>query len=286
MPSPEISILMTAWNAERYLCEAIESVLQQHTERSWELVFVDDGSTDGTLAIVKEYATRLPDKIRVLQHSGGANRGISASRNLAMRNAKGSLLAFLDSDDVWLPNHLETQADLLYRMPDVAMVYASAERWVEFSKPFNEQEARNADWGRNFIPPLVPPNEHPGLVERGRLVEWFCADESFVPCICTVMVRESAARAVGGFCDEFTGLYDDQAFHTKIASHFDVFANDSCTARYRQHAESCCGRAREFQEEAKQAKREFGIFLHQFLELNDPAFARENSEGLWQSELT
>ena len=79
--APEISILMTAFNAQRYLREAIDSILQQQTARSWELVFVNDGSTDRTFAIASEYAFRFPGVVRVVQHRGGLNRGISASRN-------------------------------------------------------------------------------------------------------------------------------------------------------------------------------------------------------------
>ena len=239
-----ISILMTAFNSARYLAESIESVLLQQTSRTWELLFVDDGSTDETLTIARRYAESLPERIRVFTHPVHLNRGISASRNLALRSASAPVVTFLDSDDVWLPNHLETQAALLDKMPDVTMVYAAAERWVDFSLPFDERSSREADWGSNYLPPLVPAGRSTGLLPHGELLRWFREDESLVPCICTVMVRTAAARSVGGFCEDFTGLYDDQAFHAKIARRYAVYAHDVCVARYRQHTASCCAQAR------------------------------------------
>ena len=237
---PEVSVLMTVFNTEAYLAEAIESVLGQRTGRPWELIIVDDGSSDGSLRIAQQYRDRYPDRICVLQHPRGQNRGISTSRNLALRHARGELTAFLDSDDVWLPHHLETQAALLRRLPHVAMVYAGAERWVDASQPFDEQRARQGWWGGNYLPPLVPTGRRAGLLERGELLQWFLEDDSKVPCICTVLVRTAVAREAGGFCDEFRGLYDDQVFHATLSMEHGVYAHDVCVARYRQHDRSCC----------------------------------------------
>ena len=265
---PQISILMTALNTAKYLGEAIESILKQETSRSWELLFVDDGSSDETFEVARRYAQRFPDLIQLLQHPQAENRGISASRNLALKHARGELLAFLDSDDVWLPDHLEAQAGLLDRMSQVSMVYAGAERWVDFSRPFDESVSRAATWGDNYLPPLVPAGESPGLLPRGRLLQWFLNDQSLVPCICTVMVRIAAARRVGGFCDAFRGLYDDQAFHAKVALSFDVYASDRCVARYRQHPTSCCARARN-KEEERSEREKFMSFLSTFVERDE-----------------
>jgi glycosyltransferase involved in cell wall biosynthesis len=153
---PDISILMTAWNTERYVGEALDSICEQKTSRPWEVLFVDDGSSDGTVSIATRHANKLGCRMRVLRHPGGVNRGISASRNLALRHARGALLAFLDSDDIWLPDHLETQAKVLECNRKVAMAYANAERWVHFSEAFDEPRARAATWGENYLPPLAP----------------------------------------------------------------------------------------------------------------------------------
>jgi glycosyltransferase involved in cell wall biosynthesis len=268
--TPKISILMTAHNSAQYLAEAIDSILQQQTLFTWELIFVDDGSIDDSLGIAQGYAHSFPSSVHVFTHPNGRNHGISASRNLALQQAKGELLAFLDSDDVWLPHHLETQAALLDSMPEVVMVYAGAERWVDFSAPFDEARSRAATWGSNYLPPLVRAGESAGLLTRGRLLQWFLKDQSLVPCICTVMLRTAVARSVGGFCDEFRGLYDDQAFHAKVALGHDVYANDCCVARYRQHAKSCCARAR--QEKTTERER-FRSFLSMYMQTK--AFSHE-----------
>ena len=268
---------MTALNAAPYLEEAIESILNQATTRSWELLFVDDGSDDDTLEIAMRYAREIRGKIHVHRHPKGENRGISASRNLALLNARGSLVTFLDSDDVWLPIHLETQASLLDRMPQVTMVYGGAERWVDFWTPFDESTSRAAAWGSNYLPPIVPTDEVAGLLPRGRLLDWFQEDESMVPCICTVMLRTAAARAVGGFCEDFRGLFDDQVFHAKIARSCEIYANDVCVARYRQHAKSCCAGALW---DAALMRRERNRFERFLLEIRKTELADERPTGL------
>ncbi len=259
---------MTAHNSEQYLAEALDSIYAQRTGCSWELIFVDDGSTDRTLRIAREFAARPFSRMQVLQHPRGKNRGISASRSLAFRQVRGEFLAFLDSDDVWLPTHLETQVPLLRKMPEVAMVYAGAERWFDFEQPFSG-DSRTADWGHNCLPPLLPAGQSAGLLPRGELLAWFRKDESLVPCICTVVLRTEVARGVGGFCDQFRGVYDDQAFHAKVLLRHDVFANDVCTARYRQHADSCCHRASRTTKLRRKEEHRFQSFLQSYIDTLD-----------------
>jgi len=103
-----ISIITIFLNAERFIREAIESVFAQ-TYDDWELVLVDDGSSDASTAIARRYASEYPEKVRYLDHDGHENRGMSASRNLGVRNATGHYIGFLDADDVWLPHQLEGQ---------------------------------------------------------------------------------------------------------------------------------------------------------------------------------
>ena len=242
--NPAISILMPVWNNERNLREAIGSV-QAQTERNWELLLVDDGSEDASLRIALDLAETDPDRIRILRHPGGENRGSSASRNLGLRHARGEYLAFLDADDVWLTDCLATQLRVMAAYPEAAMVFCAAERWCHLERPFDEAAARSAWWGGNYIPPVAPAGASLGLLSLGTLLQWYLPDESKVPCICCVFLRTAVARAVGGFEDAFRGLYDDQAFHAKVALAYPVVAHDACVARYRQHTGSCCAEARE-----------------------------------------
>jgi glycosyltransferase involved in cell wall biosynthesis len=100
-----VSVVIPAYNAERFVGEAIESVLAQ-THPDVECIVVDDGSTDGTAAVVRAFGPR----VRTLEQ---ANKGVSAARNAGVRVATGSLLAFLDADDRWSPDRLSRMLEAL-----------------------------------------------------------------------------------------------------------------------------------------------------------------------------
>ena len=111
---------MPLYNAEKFVGEAIDSVLVQ-SYANWELIVVDDGSTDASPDIVRAYSD---PRIRMVQHD--CNKGVAAARNTALSHASGDYLAFFDSDDVWLENKLERQLEF---MADVraAMCFTSYE---------------------------------------------------------------------------------------------------------------------------------------------------------------
>src|SRR5512143_3730544 len=108
---PLVSVVMPVYNGARYLRQALESALAQ-TYRPLEIVVVDDGSTDETPAILAEFGTR----IRALRQP---NSGSAAARNAALDAARGELIAFLDADDLWLPQKLAVQVEYLREHPDV-----------------------------------------------------------------------------------------------------------------------------------------------------------------------
>lgn len=118
-----VSIIMPAYNAERFIGEAVESVQAQGFE-NWELLVADDRSTDRTVAIVKSIALNDP-RVRVLISE--KNGGPAAARNLAIQSAGGRYIAFLDSDDVWLPQKLETQLEFM-RSSNTALTYTRYRR--------------------------------------------------------------------------------------------------------------------------------------------------------------
>lgn len=98
-----VSIIMPNYNSEKYVQATVQSVLDQ-TYQNWELLFVDDCSTDGSLDLVRAFRD---DRIKILQNE--TNSGAAVSRNYALRMAKGKWIAFLDSDDLWIPEKLEKQ---------------------------------------------------------------------------------------------------------------------------------------------------------------------------------
>lgn len=117
---PLVSVTMPAYNAERFIGAALESVLSQ-TYRNIEVLVVDDGSTDGTADIVLRFAARDPRVILLRQ----LNKGVAAARNAAIRAARGAFIAPIDSDDVWSPQKIEKQvARMLASSSRVGLVYA------------------------------------------------------------------------------------------------------------------------------------------------------------------
>ena len=101
---PLVSVIMPAYNAERYIADSIRSVIAQ-TFTGWELVVVDDGSTDNTAEVVRQLA-RDDSRISYLFQENGR---LGKARNTGIQNSRGTLIAFLDSDDLWLPQKLELQ---------------------------------------------------------------------------------------------------------------------------------------------------------------------------------
>src|SRR4051794_31718718 len=121
MRRPAVSIVTPAYNAEGYLAETIRSA-QAQTFSNFEMLIVDDGSTDATAAIAREFAARDP-RIRVLRQ---ANAGISGARTTALAAAAAPVLALLDSDDLWFPDYLEEQLRLLAAAPSAGVISANA----------------------------------------------------------------------------------------------------------------------------------------------------------------
>ena len=118
--APTVSVVMPAYNAEPYIGQAIESVRSQ-TFGDWELIVVDDCSTDGTAGIARAAAAADP-RVRVVRQP--ANGGVAAARNRGVAEARGAWVALLDSDDVWEPEKLELQTALA-RDSGAPIVYCS-----------------------------------------------------------------------------------------------------------------------------------------------------------------
>jgi glycosyltransferase involved in cell wall biosynthesis len=226
-------------NAEKYIEEAIESVLKQ-SYSNWELILVDDGSTDRSTSIARRYAAGHGDRIRYVEHEGHENRGMSASRNLGVSFGTGEYVSFLDSDDMWLPGRLEHFVALVRAFPEAGMVYGPTLYWFSWAKergidppvPGQEDFAGHLD-----LPPetlIGPPAPLRAFLQSGG---------GCLPGICSLLIRRHAYESVGGFEPSFKGLYEDQVFLSKMVLHHSVVTTDQVLDRYRQHSESCCYRA-------------------------------------------
>lgn len=227
-PAPAVSCIVIFLNEERFLAEAIGSVLAQEFG-SWELLLVDDGSTDGSAGIARGFEERHPDRVRYLQHPGGANLGMSASRNLGLAQARGRYVGFLDADDVWLPEKLSEQASILAGRPDVGMVYGRTLLWHSWQ---TNGASRLLD---HFCDLGVTPET---VIEPPRLLVQLIENRYQTPTTCNALIRRSVIDDAGSFEPEFRGMFEDQVFFMKVGLDQRVYVASRCWAKYRQRDDS------------------------------------------------
>lgn len=224
-----VSVTIPFLNGERFLVEAIESILGQTYSR-WELFLVDDGSTDRSTAIARDYAARSPESIHYLEHPGHCNLGLPCSRNLGVRNSTGKYLAFLDSDDIWLPQALEQLVSQMEIHPEAGLICAPSEYWYDWDKDGKSGQ-------KNFIQPLAPGGRvyYPPVL----LKSCYPLGNYGAPCPSSFLLRRAAFDHVGGFEECFNPrthqLFEDQAFLAKIYLSVAVFVGDNCLSKYRRH---------------------------------------------------
>jgi len=234
--APLTSVIIIFLDAEKFIEEAIESVLSQ-SATDWELVLVDDGSADSSSDIARGYAQRHPGRIRYLEHAGHQNRGMSASRNLGIENARGDFVAFLDADDVWMPERLERHLRVMREHQDVGMVYGPTLYWYSWSDQPGLPDAPPDHAGNLSVAPGQP------LPPPAALLSFLESGGGSLPGICSVLARREAVQRVGGFEETFRGLYEDQVFLSKMCFHTTVYVVDEVLDKYRQHSDSHCFQA-------------------------------------------
>jgi glycosyltransferase involved in cell wall biosynthesis len=230
--TPLVSVVVTFLDAERFLEEAIQSVLAQ-TFSGWELLLVDDGSSDAGSAIARRHAERLPARIRYLEHPGHRNLGTSAARDLGLEHAGGKYLALLDADDVWLPEKLERQVAILEAHPHVALLFGAPLYWFGWT-------GRPEDEGRDYVIDLKLPAAR--VYDPPSLLLPILRLTAPPPCPSDVLLRREAAQSVGGFEAHFTGVnlvYEDYAFFSKLLLRYPTYVSGETWDHYRQRPDSC-----------------------------------------------
>jgi glycosyltransferase involved in cell wall biosynthesis len=230
---PQVSVIMIFLNAEPFLEAAIRSVLAQ-TYDHWELLLVDDGSSDASTARARWAAAHDPERVHYLEHAHHQNHGMSASRNLGLSRAQGHYVAFLDADDVWVPHTLAEQVARLESTPEAAMVYGPARWWYSWT-------GHPADVARDGLQPLAFPPDR--VIEPPRLlIRLLQHHQLYTPT--GMLTRRTVIDRVGGFEPSFRGLYEDQVLLAKICLEAAVLQAQACWYHYRQHPASCCQVAR------------------------------------------
>ncbi len=206
---PAVSVLMNCFNGAEFLSEAIESVYAQGFG-DWEIVFWDNQSTDDSARIAQSYDGR------VRYFYAPSHTSLGAARNLALEKACGEYIAFLDCDDVWLPEKLERQIALFERDPQLILVYSDS-YFVD---------------GNGVITGTLFKKRRPfaGQVYPQLL----CND--FIPLLTAVVRREPISQS-GGFCSDFHHAEDwDLFLRLSLLGPFDFVPG--CLAKYRIHANS------------------------------------------------
>jgi glycosyltransferase involved in cell wall biosynthesis len=233
MKPPVVTAIIIFRDERRFLPEAVGSVLGQ-AGVEWELLLVDDGSGDGSTAMAREYAERHAGRVRYLEHDGHASRGMSATRNLGLAHAAGEFVAFLDADDIWLPDKLAEQVAIAKAHPAVALVYGRTLIWHSW-------DPATASTGTDFFYDLGITAD--SVVEPPALAALLIENRAQSPTTCNAMMRIDALRSVGGFEDRFEGMFEDQAAFLRLMLRFPAYVSSRCWARYRQRPDSCTGRA-------------------------------------------
>ncbi len=209
---PKVSVIIPAYNAEEYIAETLQSVFEQ-TYSNYEVIVVDDGSKDGTLPLLQSYAS----KVKVFSKDNG---GPASARNVAINNSDGELIAFLDSDDLWFREKLETQIRFLGDHPDLGLVYTEALMARQSGDEWNIERKI-------------------GFTEAPTFCKLLYGD--FIP-NSTVIIRRSCIEQVG-LLNESRELIaaEDYEYWLRIAKLFPIAGISQPLAYYRVRNESLVG---------------------------------------------
>lgn len=205
---PKVSVVIPAYNCQDYIAATIESIFSQ-TYNDYEIIVVDDGSADGTARVISGFS----DKIKYVYQS---NAGPAAARNTGILKARGEYIAFLDHDDVWLPDKLKMQVELLSRNASLGLVFTDT--YIVEDKLFLSPVA-----GSLFTFQLRPPH-------RGKVLKELFID-NFIPTP-SVMARRDCFDKAGMFNPALVPIEDyDMWLH--IAAFYEVDFIDVPLVKYR-----------------------------------------------------
>jgi len=215
------SVITPAYNAEKYIAEAIESVQAQGLE-TWEMIIIDDGSTDGTREIVAKFAAADP-RIKLIQNNHG---GVSHARNTGVKQAKFEWIALLDADDVFCPNKMKKQFEALANDPDVAL-------WGTYAYNIGED-------GKIFDVCEDGPTSHAAfqLLRKSAGIVSLKASSA--------LFRAELFHQLGGFDSQYDSSEDAELWN-RMAEHGSVLVLPEPLVLYRFHANSISVRKMRFQ---------------------------------------
>ena len=207
--TPAVSVVIATYNRARFLPETIDSVLGQRF-RDFELIVVDDGSTDDTPELLKSYG----DRIRILCQE---NRGPAAARNLGIRHARGRWISIQDSDDLSAPDHLESLFAFAEKNPDCGMVFANG---AYLAGPEHNRET------------IIPKEKSRRLAQQGvRLLDLF---EKSIVRLQAALLSKTCLETIGGH-DKSLRICMDLDLAFRIFMRYPVAYLDKVVFLYRKH---------------------------------------------------
>lgn len=206
---PKVSVIVTAYNLIEYLPETIDNVLQQ-TYRDFEVIVVDDGSTDNTATWVRQVTD---PRVRLIWQS---NMGLAGASNTGVENAKGEYITFLDADDLWEPTKLAKQVAILDRCPEIGIVYT----WVTYMNEEGESTGR------------VVKSEAEGYI-WSQLIE-----VNQIECGSVAMIRRSCFEKVGLFDTDLKSYVQDWDMWLRLALKYQFKVIREPLVYYRQRNSS------------------------------------------------
>lgn len=190
MSVPAVTVIVPSYNYARYLPDALRGVLRQ-TLRNLEVLVVEDGSTDQSLAVARAFAAR-DSRLRVLTHADGRNHGLPASLALAIAEARGRWTAFLEADDLWLPQCLELRLEAAEQTARSASAGDGAGVVCNDVAPFIMPGA-DAAWFEGYVPRVMRWHARQGRAVRD--VRPFLL-ENKIPTFSCAMVRTAPLRGI------------------------------------------------------------------------------------------
>lgn len=208
---PKVSVVISTYNRAHFVSDAIDSVLNQ-TFKDLEIVVVDDGSTDNTRQVLEKYG----DSIHYVYQE---NKGRAEARNTGIKFAKGEYIAFLDDDDMWLPQKLEKQVVFLNAHPDIGLVHTFTKVIDEGGKPLRKATKHHLKLYKKAI-------------KMGYAYEGM--SQLCIMFLSTTMVRKWCFDKVGLF-DPNIPAFEDWDFYLRLALKYPIGTIKESLVKFRQH---------------------------------------------------
>ena len=242
-----VSVVIPVYNAEKFLEEAVESVVSQREDGLLEVILVEDGSQDDSLEVADNLCAKHPELCRLVRHDAGKNLGAGASRNKGIKESKGQYVCFLDADDYWLPGRLTSALSILSSSPEIDGVYDETRVELETE----EEKARFSGRGERVKGDEVNHEQFFRAFLEGR-VGWDTLG---------IMVRRTAFDKVGYF-DESLRLRQDGQLWFRMAALLRLTRSSlgRAVAVYRRHGKNRFNPHQRYKDPAGFYKSEFEVW--------------------------